>query len=376
MHDPSWPAGALAAVTHHDPYPYYAALAQAPALLRDEPSNLWVAAHPATVREVMAHPDCHVRPSNEPVPVALAGGPAGDLFGALVRMNDGAPHAQMKAALRQALALVAAEEVMAHAKAIVALHAVHDAATLNDFVFNVPVQTVASLLGCPPPQLPAIAWAAGRFVAGLARLASPAQVDAAHDGARVLVDAMRRLVEAAPARGLVAEVRRALPPDGDSFALCANLAGLLTQTCEATAGLLGNCIVARLRGAGDGAKDVATGGAVGGITGGANGSAAEGSAALVARVAECDPAIHNTRRFAARDVTIAGTMVRAGDAMLLILVAGQPFGSGRHACPGARLAHSIVAAALPARAALPAVSWRYCPAPNARMPHFIDKETP
>ena len=54
--------------------------------------SLWVASGAQLVEEVLSHPALRVRPLAEPVPAAIAGGSAGEVFGALVRMNDGARH--------------------------------------------------------------------------------------------------------------------------------------------------------------------------------------------------------------------------------------------------------------------------------------------
>ncbi|QBE62962.1 cytochrome P450 [Pseudoduganella lutea] len=351
MDNDQWPADAVAAVTRTDPYPWYAVLAADPVPRYDERLRLWVAAHPGTVRELLAHPDCRVRPMHEPVPAALAG-PAGDLFGALVRMNDGARHAAPKAALQGALAALPEAALTDRTACVAARMAadVRDATTLDAFVRGAPVRTVASLLGFADEDLPRIADLVSRYVACLSPLVSAAGIAAAHEAATALLDALRRREREAPRTALLAGVTGAQWPD--EHALLANLAGLMTQTFEATAGLLGNCIVARLRGD------------------------ANEPAALVPAVMARDPAIHNTRRFTASDIRIAGAHVPAGHALLLVLAGTTGFGEGRHACPGQRLARTIVMEALRALDAagpLPRVAWRYRPSVNARMPVFIEE---
>ncbi len=342
MHDLTWPADPLAAVTHADPYPYYAALAARPTLDYDERLQLWVAAPPALVREVFAHADCHVRPVHEPVPAAIAGS-AGNVFGALVRMNDGERHAAPKAALQRALAALPQEVVAARAARVAASMAaarIGDARGMNDFVSGVPVRTMASLLGFSDLQLTGIARATGKFVACLSPLATAAQIAAAHRAADELLVA---LDDVEPGPLLAGEwddpqVRRA------------NLLGLLSQTYEATAGLLGNSIVALLRGA--------------------------DRAGVVQRTMRADPSIHNTRRFAACDLSLGGAHVKQGQGILLVLAplgAAHGFGHGGHACPGRTLAETIVTQAIGALPGhLQTMDWRYRPSLNARLPEFVE----
>lgn len=323
-----WPADALAAVTHPDPYPYYAELARESAPRFDARLKLWVVAHPTTMKAVLAHPDCRVRPVHEPVPATIAGA-AGDVFGALVRMNEGERHAVPRAVLTRLLAAWADDVVLSRASRIAArlLTERPDAATLTAYAFDVPVRTVASLLGCPDAQLPAVARHVGRFVAGISPLADQTQVATAHEAATALLAILDKLDTGRPA------------------ALTANLLGLLSQTYEATAGLIGNAIVARLRGAG----------------------------AAVETVLRTDPPVQNTRRFTAQAVDIDGVRIEAGQTILLVLAAAAPFGHGRHECPGQRVARTIAAQALRHLAELPQVDWHYRPSPNARLPVFTER---
>jgi hypothetical protein len=57
----TFPTNALAAVTHPDPYPYYLALLDRPALHRDDSLGLWIAARADAVTAVLAHPECRCR---------------------------------------------------------------------------------------------------------------------------------------------------------------------------------------------------------------------------------------------------------------------------------------------------------------------------
>ncbi|NUT13394.1 MAG: cytochrome P450, partial [Cupriavidus sp.] len=146
----------LSAVTHPDPYPYYRELSATRPFFREQGLGLWVAAGPREVAAVLAHPDCRVRPATQPVPPALAGTAAGDLFGRLVRMNDGAAHAPLKALLMPVLAAVDPGVAAQHAAAIARMmdtgedaHAAMTAASVNRWLFALPVLTVAAVLGLP-----------------------------------------------------------------------------------------------------------------------------------------------------------------------------------------------------------------------------------
>src|SRR5579862_5414553 len=107
MTDPrngAFPASPLDAATHPDPYPYYAQLVAEKPLHRDTASGLWVAADAAAVSAVLTSELCRVRPPAEPVPIALLGSPAGDIFGRLVRMTDGPGRCPVKRAIAATLA--------------------------------------------------------------------------------------------------------------------------------------------------------------------------------------------------------------------------------------------------------------------------------
>lgn len=375
------PSDPIAAVVHDDPYPYYASLAARSGLVFDEGLKLWIAASPASVRAVLAHADCRVRPLAEPVPAAIAGAPAGQVFAALVRMNEGAAHTQPKLALQRALAGVDLARATALAAGFTAqaLRATGLAAAaappagtalLAQAMFQVPVSTVAALLGFPAASLPALCGWMGDFVACLSPLSTREQLDGAHGAARALLDSFRTLLRDAPGAApgsLLALVLQEAHEVGwvQSDGLLANLVGLLSQTYEATAGLIGNSVIAANRHAGGAAANAAN------------------AAALVAEVSRNDPPIQNTRRFAAQDCTVAGTPVRAGQAILVLLAAasrdpgaqGEAFGFGHgiHACPGQALACAIAAGVVEQLLAqpLPApLAWRYRASVNARIPIF------
>jgi cytochrome P450 len=315
----------------------------------DEARGWWIATGAAQVEEVLSHPALRVRPVAEPVPAAIAGGSAGEVFGALVRMNDGERHAVPRLALQRALAQAGGARERARA---VAAGLLAEGRPLGAWAFEAPVSSVASLLGFADAQLPAVVRWMGDFVACLSPLSSAAQIGQAHAASLRLLAAMRELLRAAPAGSLAAAVAQEAAAAGwrDDHAILANLVGLLSQTYEATAGLLGNCLVALQQGA-----------------------SANDADGLVAQVLRDDPPILNTRRFAAEPCTVAGVTVGQGQAILVMLGAAQRgFGHGRHACPGQQLAQQVAAGCIEALGGrpLPRLTWTYRASVNARIPEF------
>ncbi|MGR4870400.1 cytochrome P450 [Variovorax sp. LARHSF232] len=373
----------VAAAAHPDPYPYYAQLRGGPPLAYNEPLRLWVASRAEVVMEVLGHPALRVRPPAEPVPRAMVGTPAGELFSQLVRMNDGPLHAAHRPVLQRALAGVKLDA--AHRLALQVAGGI-DTASLDDFCLAMPVSAVAALLGFDSAQLPALARWTRDFVACLSPLSSEAQLQASSAAASTLLQRFERLMEAPrPGSALAAvcnEARQA--PAVQRRVLLSNLVGFLSQTCEATAGLVGNSVVALRREPGL-YEDWLAG--------------QSQATDIVAEVARHDPSVQNTRRFVAEPATVAGTRLAAGDGILVLLGSAHRdpalnrmpdrfdlartdrrllgFGHGVHACPGQALAQTIAAAGLQAlrdtrlrtRQALPA-QWRYRPSANGRMPVF------
>jgi cytochrome P450 len=316
-----FPANAIAAVTHPDPYPYYMALLDRPALHRDESLGLWIAARADAVTAVLAHPDCRVRPPTEPVPRALVGTPAGDVYAQLVRMTDGETHYTRKPAVSHRL--------QALDLATVADESRRWAVRLPlDQLDELAVHVVAAALGAQDSILPDVV----RWTRDLMRAyAQP-------DGERASIAATNLL---------------GVFPD-------ANTIGYLIQSHDATAGLIGNTLVALASGRADPLPD------------------------LVRWVVRHDPPVHNTRRYPVAGVSIFGHDVRRGETILVVLAAANldssaygpfTFGIGPHACPGARLATTITTAAVAALvdSGLDLGCVRktgYRPLPNVRIPVF------
>ncbi|MBS0455283.1 MAG: cytochrome P450 [Proteobacteria bacterium] len=392
MHNPD-PTDAIAAVTHAAPYPFYARLRAGAPLVFEPTLRLWIATRADVVLAVLAHPALRVRPAAEPVPRAIAGTPAGELFGQLVRMNDGPLHAAHRPALQRALAGLRSNDAPAAVQ-----HAAHVLAgsvrSLQDWCFALPVASVAALLGFGAAQLAPLAQWTREFVACLSPLSSPAQLETASAAAVQLLAQFEVLASRSPRAGSLLEAvlqEADAQPEVQQRVLWANLVGLLSQTCEATAGLMGNSLVALAREPGLRARFEAD-------------AQATTALALVAETARHDPAVHNTRRFVAEPLHFMGTDLQPGDAILLVLAAAQRdpqfephapdcfeldrpahrllgFGHGPHACPGQPLAQQLAAHGLLALreqsswlrpgAQLPALRG-YRPSVNARIPCFAD----
>jgi cytochrome P450 len=391
-----YPANPVAAACHDNPYPYYSDLLKGPALVFDEQLKLWVASRTAVIHEVLGNPHCLVRPSAEPVPSAIAGSSAGAIFAHLVRMNEGnTAHARPRFALQQAFGSVDLAGVGINtrqlAEALAGTHGLPESFALTPWMFDLPTYVVANLLGFDQAELPQLAAWMADFVRCLSPLSTDEQLTAASAAARELLLRFRRLVQAATTHesSLLGRIRAeaALAGWENMDGILANLIGLLSQTHEAAAGLIGNCIVALLT----------------------QPQLQEGLRgdprlldAMVQEVARFDSPVQNTRRFVAHPTTIAGVSLEAGETILLLLAAAgrdeqsnrQPneflleradrrwfgFGHGRHACPGQSLAFAIAAAAIDSILAMPIslsteqIGWSYRPSANARLPVFATRE--
>lgn len=336
----------ITAACHADPYPYYAELRAGPALLFDAHIGMWVASRREAIQAVLTNPHCRVRPQAEPVPRHIAGSAVGAVFAHLVRMNDGPRHAPLKRALQGVLANVDPCEIAAITGAVAAQLDTTDRG-LTDWTFALPTCVLARLLGFEQVQLPQVAGWVADFVRCLPATATGEQIAAGEHAVRALLPRLESL--SSGIQGLAAI------HDHDTVA--ANLLGLLSQTHEATAGLIGNTIVALLAGAEE-----------------------DGIAALVEQVSLSNPSVQNTRRFVWEPTTVAGIGLQRGDTVLLLLgsAAQESFGHGAHACPGQAIALTIATAAVQYWLANGprALGWRYRASPNGRLPEFFNKELP
>jgi cytochrome P450 len=155
-----------------------------------------------------------------------------------------------------------------------------------------------------------------------------------------------------------------------------NALGFLSQAYEATAGLVGNTLLALAH----------------------HDDLRRAVPAVVLEVVRYDAPVQNTRRFVAEDGVVAGVPMKAGDAILVVLAAANrdpavnpdpaafdiaraapavfTFGVGPHACPGAMIATTIAAAGVQQLIAAGLTfdglreTVRYRPSVNTRVPVF------
>ena len=362
------PSDPIAAATHPDPYPFYAGLVANRPLYRDDALGVWVAASAGAVTAVLTSDLCRVRPPAEPVPRALVGSPAGEIFRHLVRMTDGPRHAPCKHAVAATLGSFGETEAAAASREWARrlndeLRPADAAEGLAGFHFRLPVCTAASLLGVPLDELRRVSWWTSDLAAALAPASTAAQIERGQAAASSLL-----------------ELFSALRP-GDGEVIVANRIGLLVQSHDATAGLIGNTLVALGRHRGTRERLAAD---------------PDLLPAVLLEVLRHDPPVQNTRRFVARDGIVAGQEMREGDAVLVLLAAANrdpavhpaperfdpfreerrifTFGAGVHACPGDTLAVAIARAGVE-RLLLAgldlerfAAGVTYRPSANARIP--------
>jgi cytochrome P450 len=370
----------IIAATHANPYPYYAQLRTEGGLAFHQGLNVWVASSARTVAAVLAHPDCHVRPLHEPVPKAIVGGMAGNAFGLLMRMNEGERHRCPRASIQPGLAGIDLDEV----KTLIAARLITpDADGLHNAMFRGPVCVVAALLGFSPAQGRAISALTADFVACLSTLSDQALLAAAHAAAEQLTGYFIELLDDPDNRStLLTGIRqRFTATSASSQTLIANLIGLFSQTYEATAGLIGNSVIALIR---DPALPRDT----------------KHIDDLIAETQRFDPPVQNTRRFVAAPCEVDGVRMNTGDVILVVLASANrdpllnfdpdvfkldrldrrsfTFGAGGHQCPGQKLALDIAGATvreiLAVKLDLNRLRWTYRISVNGRIPLF--KELP
>jgi cytochrome P450 len=359
---PIEPAHVRAGPTHPDPYPYYARLAAEQPLFRDETRGVWVAAGASAVNAVLTSDLCRTRPLRGPIPEMIRGGAMAKIFGRLVRLRDDEARHVLKAAIVAALGRLDLSTVAALAEAHAAelgakLEPQRGGEQLTRFMFGLPGQVMADLMGVPASQHENVGSWLGDYGAATAAAAtgvptpSQALMERGHEAARALFalfGALRNEQPRAPTllHLLADEAERGGCKDAD--AVTANAIGLLFQGYGATASLIGLTLLALAR-----RPAVCA-------------SVEEDRtllSAVIQEVLRCDPSTQSTLRFVARDGVVAGAPMREGDTIIVALAAAShdptlnrdpdcfdparadrryfEFGRGAHACPGDKLAPLI-----------------------------------
>lgn len=337
----------LSAVTAHDPYPYYARLVAQQPFYFDGDLAMWIASSAQAVEAVLLSDAMLVRPPSEPVPVGIVGTSGGELFGAFMRMTDGEYHAALKRAASAALDAFAAGDLAKWAQSCADLfpQRMPDA-----FITTFAPFAMAHALGLSVQD----ALQAAQDAIAFARNFSPRAADA-------LIATMAQRIDRRNGRGLLLEefVAAADRAKIDRTALLANTIAFIFQSCDATAGLIGNTILAFPH------------------------PHARSLEEAIDQVARWDSPVQNTRRYASRDVQLLGQEIRAGNAVLVLVAAANrdpaanrsyTFGVGIHACPAETIACALTSAAVKAIVALQdprALRFAgYRPLPNVRIPMF------
>jgi len=347
-----FPQDPITAVTHPDPYAYYADLVARRPLYYDDKLRLWVASSAVAVATVLTNHLCRVRPANEPVPKSLLGSPAAEIFRRLIRMNDGERHCPFKQAVSAALASIDAVQASQQSdKWARFLLDECGSKRLSRFAFHLPVYVIGSLLGVPSDLLHQTALWMSDFALCVAPASSAEQIERGKTAAGHLLETFRALPERQDGllSALAREAKRVEREETD--AIVANGIGFLSQAYDATAGLIGATLLAFASRPGIREQVSAD---------------PKLLRPVIQEVLRYDSPVQNTRRFLAEGGIVAGEKMRAGDAILVILAAANrdpsvnpnperfdifrnerrifSFGVGAHACPGEALATTIAMA--------------------------------
>lgn len=390
----------ISAVTAPNPYPFYAALTEARPLYYDKGLKLWVVPNAELVQRILEDRAFRVRPPGQPVPPSLAGSRAGEIIARLVRMRDGAAQASLKQAACEAFAPFDRRQLilqsMSWTEHLMQVCWEEPAGpVLPDITLRLPVYALGSLLGLPSDRLPRAVHLLDDFARCIVPGADDWQVARAKAAANALWELFQDLLQQAQfpshcnplgrpsCRSLLSVFARSLCKHAghDEGLIIANAIGFLFQSYEATAGLIGNTLIALARNpecALQARKDLAR------------------LDAILREVLRHDPPIQNTRRFLAEDVSLDGAEMKAGEAVLLLLAAANrdpavnvdpnvfdparnasavfTFSAGAHRCPGSELAIAMARGAvqqvLASEIDLSALTQdvRYRPSQNARVP--------
>ena len=383
----------LSAASHPAANEFYIHLLKQPGLSYDNQHQLWIAARAQDIEEILASPDCAVRPISEAVPLALQGTSAGEVFSLLIRMNEGDAHHCGKMVMQQCLRVFEPIQLHQTSKQLASKLAselnFEEANALNHFAQRLPLYTVASLLGFEPKTFPLITDAISQFVLCLSPLSGTTEIESASRAAQTLLTEFHMLVQTQTVKpnSLIAQIQTRAKELGwnNANAILCNLIGLLSQTYEASSGLISNALTCLIQYP-DQREQLS--------------QQPKLIPAFVTEACRLHSPVQNTRRFVISDTVVAGIHLRAGERILLLLAAAnidpaihvQPlefdiaranhrlysFGSGRHACPGTAIAlaisHSAIEVLLAQHIAWEQLNWRYRRSLNGRLPEFFTKE--
>ncbi|HKQ90141.1 MAG TPA: cytochrome P450, partial [Blastocatellia bacterium] len=191
-----FPQDPITAVTHPDPYAYYADLVAHRPLYYDDKLMLWVASSASAVATILTNNLCRVRPANEPVPKSLLGSPAAEIFRHLIRMNDGERHCPFKQAVSAALASIDAVQAAQQSDKW-ARFLLDDGGSkrLSRFAYHLPVYVIGGLLGVPSDLLHQTALWMSDFARCIAPASSAEQIERGKMAAGRLLETFRGLPE-------------------------------------------------------------------------------------------------------------------------------------------------------------------------------------
>ncbi|HEV2529459.1 MAG TPA: cytochrome P450 [Thermomicrobiales bacterium] len=260
-------------------------------------------------------------------------------------------------------------------------------------LFRIPVAVTVALLGLPRSAVDEITPAVRAFARAIAPSPFDGPVADGDAAVRSLTDQLTAGLESAQAverPGVLHDMAThpALADPGSRDHLIANAIGLLFQSMDATAGLIGNTLGQLSR---DPVLRVLATQDPGTLAG------------VLRETLRYDPPVHTTRRYVASPTRLGDARLAVGDRVVVVLAAGNrdpavwdeperfdsarnaapdplTFGIGPHRCPGERLAWEITRAGVRAglRAGLADERfWSPCPriipSANARIPEILNR---
>ncbi len=375
MPETIYPNNVIAAVRHPDPYPYYQ-LCQEKALYYDDALKAWLAFSAEAVEAVLSHPACAVRPPSMPVPEHLHNTTAGIIFQNLIRMTDGKQQTKVKSSIKEQLKMLPFHQLvdLSDRRAKNRLQASDN---LNQFAADLPVYVMADLIDMPPHQIDNIVRLVQTFALCLNPVNEANQVE---KGTVAAKDLMQLLYDIDSV--FIKQLAEKTSPE----VAVANSIGLMFQSYEATAGLIGNAlhtlaIYPELREQLISDDNLLR--------------------AFIEEVNRWNPSVQNTRRYLTMNSTIMGHDMSSEDTIILVLAAANrdehvnanphqfllerdkrqsyTFGMGQHACIGETIALTIAQAGLKhilATGAGAAISelTTYQAYGNLRIPILVKKE--